>query len=345
MTTVPLRALHFHDAAGTGARLVAEARREGMGWDHMEPHQPVLPAGIGAVVPTPAAGRPSPRVRVVGTVERASRPLRSRGFAEYLRFRAAPYDVLHVHGGHKAASARLVRRPVAVHLHGSDVRLMQYDPVTARSVREGVAGADLAVFATPDLTEHVARIRPDAHYLPVPISTADLPPSAPVGERAGVFFVSRWSAAKGGEHMLELAARVREKAPDVPLIGVDWGDSTDDARRIGVTLLPRQEHDAFLRYVAGARVAIGQANPMLGTSELEALALGLPLIGTFDTSWYDGLGRLNDDDLGSQADAVIAAHRDTEGALALQQGGEYVAAHHETSRVLHRLLELYRTVL
>lgn len=339
-----LRVLQFHDAAGTAARLVAEARREGRPWDHMSPlAEPLLTAERAA--PAADAARPTLRATAVGAIEQMTRPLRNRGYAEYLRLRAAHYDVFHVHGGHKAASARLVRAAVAVHLHGSDIRLMQYEPQTARSVREGVAGADLAVYATPDLAEHATRIRADAHYLPVPITTADLPAALPADERSGAFFVSRWSAAKGGEHMLALAARLHERAPDLLLLGVDWGDGAEQARRAGVTLLPRQEHDAFLRSIGRARVAIGQANSMLGTSEFEALALGLPLVSSFEPGWYDGLGALSEADVESQVDAVIAAHRDAEGALGAQGGIEYIAEYHETSRLVARLVELYRTVL
>ncbi|GAA1712352.1 hypothetical protein [Brachybacterium phenoliresistens] len=345
-----IRALHFHDAAGTGARLVAEARDRGMGWDLLQQPAPALSAHAASPAEDPSSpgavrGIAALRPAVLRQVELVSRPLRARVMGERLRRAAAPYDVLHVHGGHKAANARWARRPLAVHLHGSDIRLMQYAPSTADSVRRGVEAADLVVYATPDLPEHAQNIRHDVHYLPVPISSADLPAPPPDAEREGVLFVSRWEESKGGAAMLEIARILREKAPDIPLRGIDWGDGAAAAARLGVELIPRQEHAAFLRTVAGARVAIAQANAMIGTSELEALGLSLPLIGSFREDYYPGLRRLSATDPAAQAEAAIAAHRDAEGALREQGGAGYVAREHETGRVLERLVELYRTIV
>lgn len=278
---------------------------------------------------------------VFAGVERPSRPVRSLAVAEYLRWRARPFDLMHVHGAHKAASARRIGRPLAVHLHGSDIRVMHYAQSTARSVRQGVLGADLVVYATPDLLDHAAQVRTDVHYLPVPISTADLPKPPPEEERRGVLFVSRWEASKGGERMLDIAQHLQRWAPEVPVYGLDWGDGADQARRAGVTLLPRRPHAEFLNTVASHRVAIGQANPMIGTSELEALALGLPLIGSFDQQWYSGLGKLSENSAEKQAEAAILAHREVRSAREEQDGGGFVLREHDTPRVLSRLVELY----
>jgi len=324
-----------------------------MDWNQLQQGVPALPVPVAApALPAmdpapPGAGRAVATLRsaVLRRVELASRPVRARVQGERLRRAAAPYDVLHVHGGHKAAHARWARRPLAVHLHGSDIRLMQYAPSTADSVRRGVEAADLVVYATPDLREHALNIRDDVHYLPVPISTADLPAPPPAAERAGVLFVSRWEESKGGAAMLEIARILREKAPDIPLRGIDWGGGAAAAARLGVELVPRQEHAGFLATVARARVAIAQANAMIGTSELEALALSLPLIGSFREDYYPGLRRLSATDPAAQAEAAIAAHRDAEGALGEQDGAGYVARAHETGRVLERLVELYRTIV
>lgn len=340
-----IRALHYHDAAGTGARLVAEASRRGMDWTLLQQHVPALTAPAAPAAGHGAAPARSLPARLLAGAERASRPLRARAAGERLRRAAAPYDLLHVHGGHKAANARWARRPLAVHLHGSDIRLMQYAPATARSVRLGVLAADLVVYATPDLLEHAARIRPDVHYLPVPISLSDLPAPPPAQEREGVLFVSRWDGAKGGERMLEVARLLRERAPEIPVRGIDWGEGAASAAQVGVELIPRQEHASFLRTVAQARVAVAQANAMIGTSELEALALDLPLIGEFSPDYYPGLRRLSAADPAAQAEAAIAAHRDPAGALREQDGSGYVAREHATGRVLDRLLELYGTIL
>jgi glycosyltransferase involved in cell wall biosynthesis len=145
--------------------------------------------------------------------------------------------------------------------------------------------------------------------------------------------------------MLDLAAEIRRRAPEIPLQGLDWGDGADAARRVGIGLLAKRPHHEFLDLLASTRVAVGQSNPMIGSSELEALGLGAPLIAPFRAEWYEGLGTLAGDDTVAQADAVIAAYRDPEGAAKEQAGREYVAQRHDTPVVLTRLMELYRTVL
>lgn len=315
-----------------------------------EPRPPVAAAAARTAVRAPSAptGTAATVRAALATarqgVERSTRPLRREGIAEYLRWRSRPFDLMHVHGAHKAGAARRIGRPLAVHLHGSDIRLMQYAPSTSRSVREGVRSADLVVFSTPDLLEHAQRVRSDVHYLPVPISSSELPSPPPDEERRGILFVSRWDASKGGERMLEIAELLQEHAPEIPVHGLDWGDGTGRARQAGVVLLPRQHHADFLRTVAARRVAIGQANPMIGTSELEALGLGLPLVGSFDPSWYRGLGKLSGDSAADQADAAIQAHRDAQAARAHQDGVGFVRREHETSTVLERLITLYREI-
>lgn len=218
---------------------------------------------------------------------------------------------------------------------------MQYAPSTSDSVQAGVLGADLVVYATPDLLEHAQRIRSDVHYLPVPISLSELPAPPPDDERKGAMFVSRWDSSKGGKRMLEIARVLRDRAPEIPLYGIDWGEGAAEARRLDVELRPKMEHDAFLRSIAGCRVAIGQANPMIGTSELEALALGLPLVGVFDPQWYPGLGRLGGGSAEEQARSVHDAHQELDEARRAQDGPGYVRREHDTPRVLSRLLELY----
>lgn len=367
-----MRALHFHDAAQTAARLVSEANRQGLQWGRMSPPAtpvfpaaPPVPAAPSAVEPAPptttrgdaegvsvatrgtgpAATASRLARRGAATLEKASGPLRGRAFGEYLRLRASRYDLLHVHGGHKAQAARWCTVPVVVHLHGSDIRVMQYTPAGGPSVRQGVSGADLAVYATPDLGEHLAHIRSDGHYLPVPIPVHELPDVAPSAERSGVLFVSRWEAAKGGTRMLQVAEEIRRRAPEIPLRGLDWGDGAAEARSLGVELLAKRPHDEYIELLAGSRVALGQANPMIGSSELEALGLGLPLIAPFRSDWYEGLGKLGGDDPVAQAEAAIAAYREPEAAAREQSGREYVLQQHDTPVVLTRLLALYRTVL
>ena len=88
------------------------------------------------------------------------------------------HDLLHVHSGSVLRHSRLVPKRFVLHLHGTDIRTLQYDPSWTAVVRAGVASARAVFYSTPDLAEHVLPLRPDATLLPVPVDVGRLPLAA-----------------------------------------------------------------------------------------------------------------------------------------------------------------------
>ena len=251
-------ALHVNDAAFTASRLLGEARARGLRWD-------LLP------IAAPAQDWDGP----VGMARKAA--LGARWVAG-LAVGARRHDIVHVHSATTLKHTRPATRRYVLHCHGSDVRTAQYQPAHRDSIRTGLSEAEAVFYSTPDLAEHVLPHRPDAHYLPVPVAVDEVPAWAPT-RRPTVVFASRWSPDKDSARQLAVAAAlVRELGDRADVVGLDWGPQSAEASALGVRLVPRSDHAAYLRLLSGAHVVVGQSAGILAASELEALAAGAPLV-------------------------------------------------------------------
>ncbi len=260
------RVLHVNDSAFTTTVLLAEARRRGLSWSY----QPI------------AVSDPEWH----GPVGRARRAARGARWAVGLGRRALRADLLHVHGATVANHTSWVRRPYVLHLHGTDIRTLQYDRRYAAIVARALDGAVTVLYSTPDLRAHARRRRADATLFPVPIDVDSLPHKSPPATPT-VFFTSRWEPVKGLSVQLAVAAELRRRhGGGLSMIGIDWGIGAPAARELSVVLLPRSTHGEFLRLVAASTVAVGQPTGMVAASELEAVGIGVPVVAALRPDWY-----------------------------------------------------------
>jgi hypothetical protein len=251
-------ALHVNDAAFTAARLVAEARRRGLRWDLQ-----------------PIASPPRDWSGVGGQVRRAAI---GAGWLARLAVAARRHDIVHVHSASTLPHVRPATRRFVLHCHGSDVRAAQYQPARGEAIRAGLRQAEAVFYSTPDLAEHVLPHRPDAILLPVPVDVTALPRWQPAAGPARVVFASRWEDVKGLAAQLETAERlVGALSGRAEVVGLDWGPAAQAAQRLGVRLVPRLDHPAYLDLLAGATAVVGQSAGILSASELEAMGTGAPL--------------------------------------------------------------------
>lgn len=258
-----MRVLHVNDVAGVASAAVARARTDGLSWR------------LWALPP----------VRGAATAVK----LRRRA-SDLVRFRAAgrSADVLHVHYGLFGYYAWSVRRPYLLHLHGTDVRANLRSRTLGPLVRAAIRYAGAVVFSTPELADAVRELRPDASWLPAPLSPAveDTPAQADKLRRAGdtprIVFASRWDPIKGLDQQLELARRIRDRYPHATMVGIDWGQGARQAADAGVKLCPLLPADEFRALLAGADAVVGQlASGALGVTDLQAMALQRPVIVRF----------------------------------------------------------------
>lgn len=319
-------ALHVNDAAYTGANLVAEARRRGWRWDLM-----------------PKAAEAQDWSGVTG---RARKALLGGSWLARLAVAARSHDVVHVHSASTLHHTRPAAPRFVLHCHGTDVRTTQYDPRRTDEIRAGLRDAEAVFYSTPDLAEHVLPHRADATLLPVPVDVDALPCWQPAPGRPQVVFASRWEAVKGLEAQLDVAERLVAALGDrVEVVGLDWGPDAQEAARRGVRLVPRLDHAAYLRLLAGASAVVGQSAGILSASELEAMGTGAPLVVPVELPLY-----------AASAPPVVGGSVDgaVEAVTELLSGGQghdpdrvrgWVRATHGTARGVETVAAVYRSVV
>lgn len=329
MSAVPqrVRVLHINDAAFTAARILARAQRDGQPWSFF-PRAVADPSWSG----------------VSGQIRFAAR---GGMWAIKLMRASAKADLLHIHSGAMLKHLRFIRKPFVLHLHGTDIRTLQYDPAWRDIILRGVRDARAVLYSTPDLAEHALPLRPDAIYMPVPIDLTGLP-QLPAHAEKRLFFSSRWEEVKGLKQQLKIAQKLRTiLLDDVELTGLDWGPGATAAGKAGVRLVPKMSHEAFLQYLAHSAGVIGQSAGILASSELEALGIGVPVYAALKPGYYpDSPPVGGGTDAWENPEALITAI--TAGLNAPQDpdtGPRWVERTHEAELAYKTLLELYPTLL
>jgi hypothetical protein len=324
------RVLHVNDCAFTAHNLVHEAQHRALPWSWM---------------PLAASGQ-----TWVGPTARVRRAALGAAWLSKLAARASRNELLHVHFATVYQHTRLVPRRFVLHCHGSDVRTLQYDARYRATILAALAHAKAVFYSTPDLAEHTLPHRPDAVHLPAPIDTENLPTWSPGAGPPQVLFASRWDDSKGVASQLAIAEGLVKatRSSGVDVVGLDWGPAAAAAQQAGVRLLPRRDHVAYLRLLAGASVVVGQSSGILAASELEALGIGAPLVMTADLALY-GEARppvleratTSPDDV---VQAALAALADPVAGAQQQAGPSWVHRNHGVSRSVERVLEVYDTI-
>lgn len=320
----PLRVLHVNDCAFYAARVLAEAQSRGLPWDYYP-----------RAVARPATG-------LLGRLQYVADGTR---WLTGLARRSISRDLLHIHSGAMLQHTQFIPKKFVLTLHGTDIRTLQYDPRWRASILKGVKKAAAVMYTTPDLAAHVLPHRPDALYMPVPI-TIDKLPSPARSRIPRIVFVSRWDDSKGAELQLETARElVHLSQGRYEVVGLDWGPSAAEAARIGVRLVPKMNHEGFLEFLSYAHAAVGQSSGLLGSSELEALGIGVPLYmpvvqGLYPRDVPVGWRKRPDPRaMAALIDADLVNKRPLE-ALAVA-GPHFIRRNHSTAAIVDRLTEIY----
>lgn len=250
-----MRVLHLFDCADVGRTLVSSAQADGRDWH---------------LLPVRDTSRDDAMAGVRGRLEAARWEARRR-----VEVRRA--QLVHVHYGPRASILRRgPRRPYVLHLHGTDIRTQYHDARYHDEIQRCIDDASAVVYATPDLEPHALAARPDATYLPNPIDVSHLPRWSPGPQT--VAFASRWEDAKGGSAQVDLARRLVAAHPGVEFVGLDWGERAAEAADAGVRLVPTMPGQGYLRWLARATAVVGQSTGLVGISELQAIAIGVPVL-------------------------------------------------------------------
>lgn len=250
MYTSETKVLHVNKIAGVPETIVAHARREGKAFALKE-----IPAGRGNPL----------------TVAKK----RLDDLIDWPRVKSEA-DIIHLHyatNGYYGWGSK----PFVLHVHGSDIRRDWHTPLLRQVITHSLAKADVVLYATPDLYEHVKQIRPDALWAPNPVPEEFFEaPLIPVAKNR-VVFSSRWDNTKGLDIQLPLAKALSSKG--IETVGINWGTHTAEAQAAGVKLLPKMKPDQFARFLGSATVVVGQLEyAALSMTDYQTLALNRPLV-------------------------------------------------------------------
>lgn len=321
------RTLHVFDCAGVGATLVTAARAQGLPWGFL-PARDTSRDGLGL----------------------RGKAMRLQGVARWTAQRwslTLPAELLHIHFGTRVDIAtRWPRRPFVVHFHGTDIRDFYQDPRQRPKIQWGADSAQAVFYATPDLAEYALRARPDARYLPNPVELSELPDWCPAPEPL-VVFASRWGAAKGGTEQLELATKLADalQGTGIRLQGLDWGENAARAAELGVELVPVMSKAAYLQWLAQASTVVGQSTGLLGMSELQAMAIGVPTASNVQSGLYPGtVPVLGTGSIDEQVDSIVAAAKDPWTISARLNARAWVAEHHDPGKIVKELSAVYSSL-
>ncbi|WP_159618091.1 glycosyltransferase family 4 protein [Arthrobacter zhaoguopingii] len=326
-TASDLKVVHVNDCAFYAQRILAKASEQELPW---------------SFYPRAVAGYP-----LTGLNGRARYALDGAAWLGGLARRAVSSDLLHIHSGGVTQHTRFIPKTYVLTLHGTDIRTLQYDERWRNTILRGVRNAAAVMYTTPDLREHILPHRPDAVYLPVSIDLTKLPPPVPREQgRARVFFVSRWDDSKNAAGQLETARQlVLRSGGTFDVYGLDWGPMAGEAEKAGVKLVPRMSHSDYLDFLNASNIAVGQAAGILAASELEAMALGVPLYISLTPGLYPDdipVGREPAESPAAMAELIATELKDQDvlerrGA----QGRQWIAEHHDPARAVEVLREIY----
>ena len=280
-----------------------------------------------------------------------TRRLWSKTFGLAYKILKAKGDVYHVHYLLQDCymAARLGKKPLIGHAHGSDLRVSLNHPVWGRIVRHNLKNCDGILVSTPDVLSIAKQFRSNAEYLPNPVDTELFYPKPAVPhdgkKRVLIASDSNWMV-KGTDITIRALNEINDEV-EVSIIGygVDFGRTVALASSLGLRLnvLPTVPHNRLNEYYWSADVVIDQFKwGALGMVSLEAIACGRPVV-TYVSSEYPEYRDFPLKDANTE-EKVISAIKETDIRLWKKEYA-YLTMEHEVKVVVKRLLQLYEVFI
>jgi len=278
-----------------------------------------------------------------------SRGLWSKTFGIAYNIWRTKADIYHVHYLLQDCyiAAKLGKKPLVGHAHGSDLRTTINHPLWGRIVRYNLRKCDKVIVSTPDILGAAKKFREDAIYLPNPVDTELFyPKPASPHERKRVLIASdsNWDV-KGTDIAIRALSRIKEKV-EVSIIayGKDLEKTLALASSLGLTVkvLPKVPHERLNRYYWDSDVVIDRFKlGSLGMVSLEAIACGRPVVAYVSSKYpeykdFPLKDVCNEEEI---AEAVLSSDDLWEAEY------EYVKRNHDPKAVANTIMEIYKSLL
>ncbi|MCW4008655.1 MAG: glycosyltransferase [Candidatus Bathyarchaeota archaeon] len=259
-------------------------------------------------------------------------------------------DIYHVHYLLQDCyiAAKLGKKPLIGHAHGSDLRSSLNHPLWGRIVRYNLRKCDKVLVSTPDILGIAKKFREDAEYLPNPVDTELFYPK-PVAKHDGKKKVliasdSNWKV-KGTDVAIRALSKIRDEV-EVSIIkyGTDFNKTLSLASSLGLHLniLPRVSHEKLKQYYWYADVVIDRFKlGSLGVVSLEAIACGRPVI-SYVSSTFQEYSNFPLKNVNTEENIVnIIMETDTRLWELWEREYAYLLKEHKVSVVIKKLLKIY----
>lgn len=231
--------------------------------------------------------------------------------------------------------------PLVIHCHGTDVR----DPgsLQRRLLDRILPAADLILASTPDL---LSWLPAGARYLPNPVDDRLFSPRVELRDAPrDVLVFAALTEVKGAAEILALVRALLELRPDTTVTAIAHGAYAAEFERAGVTMRGFMTPTELPALLNEHRIVLGQrllGTP--GTSELQALACGRPVVMPLGEYWSapDVPPMVTARSPVSAARAVTELLAEPERLADLgAESRAWVVAEHGVEAVLARLRDLY----
>lgn len=330
MYSATTKVIHVNEIANVPSTLVAQARLEGKAWSLRQ-----IPAGKGHPVKV-----------ITSRIQDLFRWQQDRRSA----------DLIHLHyatNGYYGWG----RKPLVLHLHGSDVRRDWAKPGLRQVISASLRRADAVLCATPDLLPWVRSMRPDAVWMPNPLPLEFFAPAETTSVPGRVVFSSRWDDTKGLDVMVPLAKLLVRSGVEVH--GLDWGTHVSQAREMGVILHPLMPLPQFSQFLASADLVVGQLQfAAMSMTDYQTLALGRRLLRAHSAEQAPAATVAITDleipeDTGPDlprnpkaiAQWIVAQLAEADTPETSRQRRDWVFEHHHPQSVIRELENIYRRIL
>jgi glycosyltransferase involved in cell wall biosynthesis len=256
-------------------------------------------------------------------------------------------DVYHVHYLLQDCyiAAKLGKKPLIGHAHGSDLRSSLNHPLWGRIVRHNLKKCDKVIVSTPDILSIAKKFREDAEYLPNPVDTELFYPKPFIAhngmKRILIASDSNWEV-KGTDVAVKALSKIKDDV-EVSIIGYgkDFRRTVALASSLGLRLniLPKTSHGNLNVYYWNADVVLDRFKlGSLGMVSLEAIACGRPVI-TCVSSKYQEYGDFPLKDASTEEEVANAISNADVNLWKKEYA--YLEKHHKAENVAEKLLKIY----
>ncbi|WP_207893644.1 glycosyltransferase family 4 protein [Tepidibacillus fermentans] len=270
-------------------------------------------------------------------------------------FKENHFSVLHIHYAYFGILGILTRIPYYLHCHGTDIRGNLKHPIFKWITLLSLKKAKKVYFSTPDLGEEVLRIRKDAKFIPNPINMnmffldTNRSNEKQLHSKTKVLVISKLDPTKGIEIAIETINQLAARS-DIEFTMFNFG--VDHIKYLN--LLQNREKIKFIdkvpyseipKLISEHDIVIGQLKlGAIGMSELEALAVGRPVICKFDyDGFYDEISpfiKVNNSEKLLEAITYLADNPDIRKEIGVQSR-IWVEKNHDYKKVFEKLYNDY----